>query len=124
MKIWPWAHLKALRMEVDGLRALLADQLDPEVTGINLHNGFLNVGIRGGIAQVVAASFAEQFREHRKHGAMNYIEIHLLEHKDAEIGPLIVTIQRKHGKTPDTFRREAEARADAAERALRDMGAE
>ncbi|CAM3593667.1 hypothetical protein BS639_22840 [Rouxiella silvae] len=56
--------------------------------------------------QLMAESFADQFRES---GAINYLEM-LFEHKD--IGPLTITMQRTQGLTPVQKLSKAEAERD------------
>lgn len=77
------------------------------LTGITTGNGGATVGFEGGACGLLAASFAEQFKDA---GAENYLE---LGFSHPSTGPLQVTIQRTHGKTPAQLKREAEQRLEA-----------
>lgn len=72
------------------------------LTGMSPHpEGGAELGIQGLACQVLAASFAEQFKGA---DATNYLEIGM---SHSETGPFTVTMQRVHGKTPATLRNEA-----------------
>lgn len=70
-------------------------------------DGSFGFTFSGFAIQLMAESFADQFRES---GAINYLEL-LFEHKD--IGPLTVTMQRTQGLTPAQKLTKAEAERDA-----------
>lgn len=57
-------------------------------------NDGLNISMSGMALQMVAASFAGQFKAN---GATNYLE---LSGSHPETGPFTITMQRKHGLTP------------------------
>lgn len=69
-------------------------------------DGSFGFTFSGFAVQIMAESFADQFRES---GAVNYLEL-LFEHK--EIGPLTVTMQRTQGLTPAQKLAKAEAERD------------
>lgn len=100
--------------EIEELRekSAKASSGDLRITDIGLQGGF-HASFEGGAARMLAESFAMQFRES---GAVNYIEMTLT----AEDGlQLLVTLQKRDGKTPHQLRAEAEAKmidAVAAER--------
>lgn len=60
---------------------------------MNTHDG-LNISMSGIALQMVAASFAGQFKTN---GATNYLE---LSGSHPETGPFTITMQRTHGLTP------------------------
>ena len=60
---------------------------------MNTHDG-LNISMSGMALQMVAASFAGQFKAN---GATNYLE---LSGSHPETGPFTITMQRTHGLTP------------------------
>ena len=60
---------------------------------MNTHDG-LNISMSGIALQMVAASFAGQFKAN---GATNYLE---LSGSHPETGPFTITMQRTHGLTP------------------------
>lgn len=67
------------------------------LTGINIHGGGMELGMKGGAAGVLAEMLAAQFKEG---GGVNYLE---LSFSSAEVMPgerFVVTIQRVHGETP------------------------
>lgn len=65
------------------------------------------------IIPLIAEAMAQTLRPDRASGPANYTET-AITHE--ELGPLTLTLQRKTGKTPHELRREAETRADQAER--------
>ncbi|MDE1139953.1 MAG: hypothetical protein PW999_09920 [Paraburkholderia tropica] len=106
------AAILELIAEVRRLSGIVEKYIDPKevrLTGMHPIGGALHIGLEGGACKIFAESFAEQFRESC---ATNYVEM-TLESNDAEIGELLVTLQRVQGKTPAQLRREAEAERDA-----------
>lgn len=65
------------------------------------------------IIPLIAEAMAQTLRPDRASGPANYTETAITH---AELGPMTLTLQRKTGKTPHELRREAETRADQAER--------
>jgi hypothetical protein len=82
------------------------------ISGMTIHDG-VNFGLHGLACQMLAASFAGQFKGSN---AINYLEVGM---SHPEIGPFIVTIQRTEGKTPHQFRLSAEQQRDELLEALR-----
>lgn len=76
------------------------------LTGLTTGQGNATLGLEGGACRILAAAFAEQFVTS---GALNYLEVSF-DHEAT--GPLLVTLQRVQGKTPNTLRREAEKQRD------------
>lgn len=70
--------------------------MNPTVDG----NG-MELELSGDACQILAESFAGQFEGS---GAINFLEVNL---SHASVGPMSVTIQRVHGKTPGQLRSEA-----------------
>lgn len=64
------------------------------INGLNLDETGLNFHIKGIACQMLAASFAGQFKET---GAVNYLEMQM---HHPEMGPFSVILQRKEGQTP------------------------
>lgn len=111
---WSFGPSQTLELiaEVRRLSGIVEKYIDPKevrLTGMHPIGGALHIGLEGGACKIFAESFAEQFRES---GATNYVEM-TLESNDAEIGELLVTLQRVQGKTPAQLRREAEAERNA-----------
>lgn len=79
------------------------------LTGMAPHpEGGAELGIRGLACQMLAASFAGQFKGSK---AANFLEFGM---SHPEVGPFTVTMQRVYGKTPATLRNEALAQRDQA----------
>lgn len=97
----PWIMIKQLREENERLIATISD---PLLTGINIGNGSIDLGMEGAGPQLMAGMFLGMFE--RYPDAKNYIECKFSSSK----GPVLVTIIRPNGKTPDQLRREAEAK--------------
>jgi hypothetical protein len=98
----PWVSRKRYEAEVRRLSTLVEKSLDPRLLGIEAHNGMLEIGLKGGAAQMLAAMFVQLLDER---GAQNYVEVHFLDPKH---GPIDVTVQRRYGKRPTDKLREAE----------------
>jgi hypothetical protein len=98
-----------LRVEVEQLRKALSEKVISQtmLRDLSIGSSGINATFEGGAAHLLADAFAEQFVES---DATNYLEMHL--HSNVT-GPLIVTLQRHHGKTPHQLRAEAEAERDA-----------
>lgn len=101
-RLWPFVTRRFHDEEVGHLRGLVHKALDPGLLGIECHHNMMEIGLKGGMAQVVAAGFIEQFKDV---GAKNYIQIGFTS--DA-YGPFTVTIQRVYGKSPTQVLNEAE----------------
>lgn len=90
-------------MEQHDLAAYVARQAF--LTGMAPTDDGMNMGLKGTAAQMLAAMFAGQFIGN---GATNFLEVRF-DHK--ETGPLLVTIQRREGKSAGQMH--AEAREEA-----------
>lgn len=95
----PWRTVRQLREENARLVAAITD---PLVTGIHMGNGSLNIEMEGLGPQLVAGLFLGMFEQYPD--AKNYIEITF----SSRMGPILVTVIKPGGKTPDQLRREAE----------------
>lgn len=95
----PWRAIRQLREENERLLAALDN---PMLTGINIGNGSMDVGMKGNAAQLIAGMFLGVFEKHQD--ATNYLEMTF----GSPQGPIVVTVIRPGGKTPDQLRREAE----------------
>jgi len=99
----------ALTAERDEALAAVADQAVREtlVKRLAMERGGLAVDMEGGACQMLAETFASQFKGS---GAVNYLEVTL---KSRDIMPdevFVVTLQRLAGATPHQKRTEAEAK--------------
>jgi hypothetical protein len=83
-----------LLTEIDRLGALLS--AEPELVNMHLQRGELAMDVKHWSVHLLAASFAETFRGEN---GINVVQMTLHPQDDA-IGPLLVTIQRKLGKSP------------------------
>lgn len=112
----PWNQLieenaqlrKALAGEVCATTLLTSLATGPE--GIN-------AVFEGGVSQVMAGAFAEQFREK---GGANYLELRFTAKDGLN---LLVTLQKLDGKTPSQFRSEAEAGLAVAQKHIAQLQA-
>lgn len=96
----PWLVIKDLRAENEKLISTITD---PLLTGINIGNGSLEIGMEGAGAQLMAGMFLGMFE--KCPDAKNYIEVTFNSRK----GPVLVTVTavKPGGKTPDQLLREA-----------------
>lgn len=96
--------------EIALLRAALAEKAvsSTMLREMSVINGGLNMQLEGGAAQLLAETFAEQFRQG---GAVNYLEMRFT----ADELNLLVTLQRVDGKTPAQLRKEAEQKLSELE---------
>lgn len=92
------------------------------LTEMSLNKGGLTLQLEGGMCQLMANTFAQQFREQ---GGVNYLEMGFTANDGLR---LIVTMQKVNGKTPAQLRNEADqraaqsqARAQHIERLARDV---
>jgi len=88
------------------LGEILAGEMRLHGAGPRADGGF-GFEFSGGVCQLLAEAYAEQFRQS---GAINYLEL-LFQH--SEIGPLTITMQRVEGLTPAQKLSQAEAQRDA-----------
>jgi hypothetical protein len=87
----PWRMVKALREENELLVKTIAE---PLLTGINIGNGTIDIGMQGVGPQLLAGMFIGMLDDPR---AKNYVECHLYSPKH---GQIVVTVQRCSGQTP------------------------
>lgn len=86
------------------------------ITGlVPVATGGMELGLSGNACQLLAESFAGQFKGS---GGINFIEVQM-RHK--EIGPFTVTIQRTYGETPAQQKAEALRKLDAARALLEEV---
>jgi hypothetical protein len=85
---------------------------NPLLTGINIGNGSMDIGMEGPGPQLLAGMFLGMFEKHPD--AKNYIEVHMTSSK----GDVIVTVRKREGKTPDALKREAEQKLAALQAIL------
>lgn len=93
------------RIEGKNLGEILAGEVRIHSAGPHADGGF-GFEFSGGVCQLMAEAYAEQFRQS---GAINYLEL-LFNHSD--IGPLNITMQRVEGLTPAQKLAQAEAERD------------
>lgn len=105
----PWRAIRQLREENERLLAVIDN---PMLTGINIGNGTVKIGIESHHpAQLLAGMFLGIFEKHQD--AKNYLEVTF----NSPQGPILVTVMRPGGKTPDQLRREAELKLAEYEKA-------
>lgn len=85
------------------------------LTGMRPAAGGMNINLSGTACQMLADSFAGQFKGS---GAINHLEVGMTHR---EIGDFIVTIQRVHGETPCQQKAKAQAESAAARALLADV---
>lgn len=90
---------------------------EPDGFSRRMHEHMVSGDTKGAAAQVFAQAFSSQFKGT---GAVNYIEAHF-ESRDPEVGPLVVTLQRRHGMTPGQLRARAELAASSLQGLLQEM---
>ena len=92
------------RLVEEGNQRVMEAIGNPLLTGINIGNGSMDIGMEGAGPQLLAGMFLGMFEKYPD--AKNYIEVLMSSSK----GAVIVTVRRQDGKTPDQLRREAEQR--------------
>lgn len=95
----PWRRIRELREENERLAKIIGD---PMLTGIQIGNGSLHVGMEGIGPGLVAGMFVGMLETYPD--ATNYVELKFESH----IGPIVVTVMKPNGKTPHELRVEAE----------------
>lgn len=105
------------RIEGKDLGQILAGELRLHGAGPRTDGGF-GFEFSGGVCQLLAEAYADQFRES---GAVNYLEL-LFNH--TEIGPLTITMQRVEGLTPAQKLARAETERDALQQQVNALAAE
>lgn len=77
--------------------------MEIEARSVSLtEEGGLSLDAYGEMVSIFASAFEDYFK---KTGAVNYVEICLDSQSNQEIGPLVLTLQRKHGLTPHEARK-------------------
>lgn len=102
------------RIEGKNLGEILAGEVRLHGAGPRADGGF-GFEFSGGVCQLMAEAYAEQFRQS---GAINYLEL-LFNHSD--IGPLTITMQRVEGLTPAQKLAQAEAECANLRQAIDDV---
>lgn len=88
-----------LAKENELLRQHAAEQISDStlMTGISTNNGAIDVGLKGGAAQLLAESFFDQFQQS---GAINYLELRFESEAKMPGRSMVVTLQLVGGITP------------------------
>jgi hypothetical protein len=105
------------RLVEDGNRRVEDALGNPLLTGINIGNGSIDIGMEGPGPVLLAGMFLGMFEKYPD--AKNYIECQMKSSK----GDVFVTVRKADGKSPDALRREAEQKLAAAERQLAELRA-
>ena len=105
------AALEFINEENGNLRRGVADSAVAAtmLTEMVMNKSGLTLQLEGGACQLLANTFADQFREQ---GGVNFVEMGFTAKDGLR---LIVTMQKVNGKTPAQLRTEADQRAAAAE---------
>lgn len=105
-------EIDALRERCEKLELVLVDKLSAAtlMTGMNVQNGGVEIGLQGGAASLLAEMLAQQYKDS---GATNYMEVSFTSRECVPGEKFIVTAQRVTGQTPHQFRVQAEAQRDA-----------
>lgn len=92
-------EIARVEAENDLLRQHAAEQISDAtlLTGINIGNGSMNMGLQGGAAQMLAESFFDQFQ---KSEAVNYLELRFESESKMPGKAMVVTLQLVGGLTP------------------------
>lgn len=84
---------------------------------VAIENGGLNITICGDTIRLMAAQMKKLLEEYK---AQNYIQFGLREKGELE-DSILVTVQKKEGKTPHELRMEAENKVTALEKAVENL---
>lgn len=92
-------EIAKIEQENDLLRQHAAKQISDAtlLTGIDVSNGAMNMGLQGGAAQLLAESFFDQFQ---KSEAVNYLELRFESESKMPGKAMVVTLQLVGGVTP------------------------
>jgi hypothetical protein len=115
------AEIARLRAEVETIKSraekaeAILDERWGDLTNLRLQelrmsaeNG-LHMELKAGIIPMIGSFMAAEFQAH---GAVNFVALEL-DHVD--LGPLVLTVQRRHGEQPGKVAFEARMRAERAE---------
>jgi hypothetical protein len=94
--------LEAKIAEYNRLYLLSANAVTGSTFQVELRNDIL----------VIVASVMTDIMKGKEAEVPNYMEVFLDSSKNPEIGPLVLTIQKRYGKTPHQLRIEAEVNAE------------
>ena len=111
MSINPWRANRELREANERLAQTIAD---PLLTGIQIGNGTIDVGMKGAGPQLLAGMFLGMLQKYPD--AKNYLEVTF----GSVNGPILVTAQKPGGKTPHLLRLEAEQQCKDLRTALQE----
>jgi hypothetical protein len=95
----PWREIRHLREDNARLMRAIAD---PFLTGMEIEGDTLELRMQGIGLKIMAGMFMKMFENYPE--AKNYIEMNL----DSPHGPILVTVVKPGGKTPNQLRCEAE----------------
>jgi hypothetical protein len=95
----PWREIRRLREDNARLMQAIAD---PFLTGMEIESGALEFSMKGIGPKLMAGMFMKMFEDYPD--AKNYIEMTF----GSPQGPILVTVVKPGGKTPDQLRCEAE----------------
>lgn len=104
-----------LRAERDHYKQLAEEGLMPRIKDMRLGNGEFNMSIIGPITEYIATAFIGQFKAG---GAVNFMEMNLFD-REEPFHRYTLTVQKVGAKTPTDKLRDAEARIEELESALR-----
>lgn len=92
-------EIAKIEQENDLFRQHAAKQISDTtlLTGIDISNGPMNMGLQGGAAQLLAESFFDQFQ---KSEAVNYLELRFESESKMPGKAMVVTLQLVDGVTP------------------------
>lgn len=112
----PWGAVRQLRKENERLMETITN---PLLTGINIGNGSIDIGLEGAAPMLLAGMFLGMFEKYPD--ARNYIECHLT----SPSGPVMVTVVRPGGTSPHTTIQQLRIQLadERAERIARDNAA-
>lgn len=95
----PWREARLLREQNARLWAMIDD---PMITGLQIGNGGIRLGVDCIAAKLLAGMFLGMFEKYPD--AKNYIEVTL----GSPHGTILVTVTKPNGKTPHQLRLDAE----------------
>jgi hypothetical protein len=103
----PWKTIKELKTENDRLLNIIEN---PFMSGIEIGNGTIDIGLKGGAASILAGMFAGLLEAHEDI-APNYLQVSFNSPK----GPIVVIVQQPNGKSPHQLKIEAEQKVKLLE---------
>jgi hypothetical protein len=97
-RVWPLSRLAVVLDERDTLRAMSAVRLHSMTA--DERNGWV-MNLSHDVVPIIGDALAKSFEDH---GGQNYVEFHC----QSKLGPLVLTLQRRFGKTPSQLKEAAE----------------